>query len=88
MIKESLERRKESKEKQEDFLDILLEEMEKEGSIYCKESVISLLFGIGVVSNESISTTAALMLNFIAKTPKVLAELKVILIICWTHQKN
>lgn len=77
MIKEALKKRKESREKHGDFLDTLLEDIDKEGSIYDQESVISLLLIIGVLSKDSTSITTALTVNYISKNPKVLAELKV-----------
>ncbi|CAA7032567.1 unnamed protein product [Microthlaspi erraticum] len=76
VIKEALKKRKESREKHGDFLDTLLEDMEKEGSIYDQESVISLLLIIGAISKDSTSFTTALTVNYISKNPKVLAELK------------
>nr|QWK52408.1 cytochrome P450 708A3-1 [Isatis tinctoria] len=76
VIKEALEKRKESGEKHGDFLDTLLEELEKEGSIYDQASVINLLLIIGVVSKDTTSISTALMVNLLSKNPKVLAELK------------
>lgn len=78
LIKEALKKRKESREKHGDFLDTLLEEMEKEGSIYDEASVINLLLTIGVISKDTTSVATALMVNLLFKNPKVLTELKVI----------
>ncbi|KAH0886001.1 hypothetical protein HID58_062097 [Brassica napus] len=78
LIKEALKKRKESREKHGDFLDTLLEDMEKEDSIYDEASVINLLLIIGVVSKDTTSVATALMVNLLSKNPKVLAELKVI----------
>ena len=55
LIKEALKKRKESREKHGDFLDTLLEDMEKEDSIYDEASVINLLLIIGVVSKSIVS---------------------------------
>uniref|UniRef100_A0A0D3DVX9 Cytochrome P450 n=1 Tax=Brassica oleracea var. oleracea TaxID=109376 RepID=A0A0D3DVX9_BRAOL len=76
IINEALEKRKDSIEKQGDFLDTLLEEMKKEGSIFYKESIVSLLLNIGFVSRDSTSYATALTVNFISKNPRVLTELK------------
>lgn len=78
LIKEALKKRKESREKHGDFLDTLLEDMEKEDSIYDEASVINLLLVIGVVSKDTTSVATALMVNLLSKNPEVLAELKVI----------
>ncbi|CAN8314876.1 unnamed protein product, partial [Cochlearia groenlandica] len=76
MIKEALKKRKESREKHGDFLDTLLEESEKEDSIYDQDNVINLLLTIGVIPKDSTSVTTALTVNLISKHPKVLEELK------------
>ncbi|RID66219.1 hypothetical protein BRARA_D01378 [Brassica rapa] len=76
LIKEALKKRKESREKHGDFLDTLLEDMEKEDSIYDEASVINLLLVIGVVSKDTTSVATALMVNLLSKNPEVLAELK------------
>ncbi|CAN6979529.1 unnamed protein product [Brassica rapa subsp. trilocularis] len=76
IITEALEKRKDSIEKQGDFLDTLLEEMKKEGSIFYKESIVSLLLNIGFVSRDSTSYATALTVNFISQNPRVLTELK------------
>ncbi|XP_009140449.1 cytochrome P450 708A2-like [Brassica rapa] len=76
VIKEALKKRKESREQHGDFLDTLLEEMEKEGSIYDEASVINLLLTIGVISKDTTSVATALMVNLLFKNPKVLTELK------------
>ncbi|WZY89499.1 hypothetical protein YC2023_046234 [Brassica napus] len=76
LIKEALKKRKESREKHGDFLDTLLEDMEKEDSIYDEASVINLLLVIGVVSKDTTSVATALMVNLLSKNPEVLVELK------------
>lgn len=78
IINEALNERKDSIEKQGDFLDTLLEEMKKEGSIFYPASIVSLLLNIGFVSRDSTSHATALTVNFISKNPRVLTELKVI----------
>ncbi|KAJ4890768.1 hypothetical protein Rs2_30516 [Raphanus sativus] len=76
IINEALNERKDSIEKQGDFLDTLLEEMKKEGSIFYPASIVSLLLNIGFVSRDSTSHATALTVNFISKHPRVLTELK------------
>ncbi|CAH8384898.1 unnamed protein product [Eruca vesicaria subsp. sativa] len=76
IINVALEGRKNSIEKQGDFLDTLLEEMNKEGSIFDQASIVNLLLNIGVVSRDTTSHATALTVNFISKNPRVLTELK------------
>ncbi|CAE5964575.1 unnamed protein product [Arabidopsis arenosa] len=68
--------RKESREKQEDFLNTMLEELEKEGSIFDQGSATNLIFLLAFVAREGTSSCTALAVKFISKDPKVLAELK------------
>ncbi|WZZ07958.1 hypothetical protein YC2023_093879 [Brassica napus] len=77
IINVALERRKDSiLEKQGDFLDTLLEEMKKEGSIFDQASIVNLLLNIGVVSRDTTSHATALTVDFISKNPRVLTELQ------------
>ncbi|CAN8257965.1 unnamed protein product [Cochlearia groenlandica] len=76
VIKEAFNKRRESIDKHGDFLDTLLEELEKKDNIFDRSSVISLIFFIGVVSKDTSIMIDSLTLNFLSKHPKVLAELK------------
>ncbi|KAL0670296.1 hypothetical protein Bca4012_033000 [Brassica carinata] len=76
LIKEALKKRKESREKHGDFLDTLLEDMEKEDSIYDEASRDSLKVFHWGCSKDTTSVATALMVNLLSKNPKVLAELK------------
>uniref|UniRef100_A0A1J3JFB5 Cytochrome P450 708A2 n=2 Tax=Noccaea caerulescens TaxID=107243 RepID=A0A1J3JFB5_NOCCA len=76
VITDTLKRRKESSEKQGDFLNTMLEELEKEDSIFDQASAIDLIFTLSFATREGTSGCTALAVNFISKNPKVLAELK------------
>ncbi|CAA7045213.1 unnamed protein product [Microthlaspi erraticum] len=76
VMKDALKRRKESREKQGDFLNTMLEELEKEDSIFDQGSAIELIFLLSFVTREGTSGCTALAVKFISKNPKVLAELK------------
>ncbi|KAJ0233382.1 hypothetical protein HA466_0283460 [Hirschfeldia incana] len=76
IINVAVQQRKDSIEKQGDFLDTLLEEMKKEGSIFNQASIKHLLLTIGVASMDTASHATALTVNFISKNPRVLTELK------------
>uniref|UniRef100_A0A1J3GBD9 Cytochrome P450 708A2 n=1 Tax=Noccaea caerulescens TaxID=107243 RepID=A0A1J3GBD9_NOCCA len=76
VMKDALRMRKESKEKQGDFLNTMLEELEKEDSLFDQGSAIDLIFLLSFVTREGTSGCTALVVRFISKNPKVLAELK------------
>ncbi|KAG7590589.1 Cytochrome P450 [Arabidopsis suecica] len=76
VMKDVLSMRKESREKQEDFLNTMLEELEREGSIFDQGSATNLIFLLAFVAREGTSSCTALAVKFISKDPKVLAELK------------
>lgn len=78
MLKDVLRRRKESREKQGDFLNTVLEEMEKEGNNLDQGLAINLIFVLSFATREGTSSCIALAVKFISQNPKVLAELKVI----------
>ncbi|EFH64001.1 CYP708A3 [Arabidopsis lyrata subsp. lyrata] len=76
VMKDVLSMRRESREKQEDFLNTLLEELDKESSIFDQGSATNLIFLLAFVAREGTSSCTALAVKFISKDPKVLAELK------------
>lgn len=78
VMKDVLSMRKESRENKEDFLNTLLEELDKESSIFDQGSATNLIFLLAFVAREGTSSCTALAVKFISKDPKVLAELKVI----------
>lgn len=77
MIQDVFKRRKASREKYGDFLDTMLEELERDDSVFNNESAIGLIFLISVVTQETTSTGIAMVMKFLSENPKVLAELKV-----------
>lgn len=81
VIKDVLTRRKESKEKHGDFVDTMLEDLEKENTIFDQGSAISLIFSILVVAKEGVPNITSIAVKFLSQNPKALAELKVIYII-------
>lgn len=80
MIKDVFKKRKESREKPGDFLDAVLEELEKEDTILDEGSAISLIFSLLVLAKEGPANGIALAIKFISKNPRVLVELKVLYI--------
>ncbi|KAL0733779.1 hypothetical protein Bca4012_009989 [Brassica carinata] len=76
LMKDVLMRRKESREKQNDFLNTMLEEMEKDGSVFDEGSAINLIFLISFATREGTSGCTALAVKFISENPQVLQELK------------
>lgn len=79
MIKNSFTSRKESTEKHADFLDTILEDLAKDGSLMSQDSIASLIFILLFAAHETTSSTATLAVKLLSENPKVLAELKVIL---------
>ncbi|CAA7017290.1 unnamed protein product [Microthlaspi erraticum] len=76
VINDAFTRRKASREKCGDFLDTLVEELEK-GSVISDEGFyISLIFGLLIVYKDSTSVAICLAIKFISENPKALAELK------------
>lgn len=78
VIKDVITSRRESKEKHGDFVDTMLEDMEKENTIFNEGSALSLIFSILVIAKEGVPNISSVALKFISENPKVLAELKVI----------
>ncbi|XP_002862856.2 cytochrome P450 708A2, partial [Arabidopsis lyrata subsp. lyrata] len=76
VIKDVLTRRKESKEKHGDFVDTMLEDLEKENTIFDQGSAISLIFSILVVAKEGVPNITSIAVKFLSQNPKALAELK------------
>ncbi|CAE6072460.1 unnamed protein product [Arabidopsis arenosa] len=76
LIKDVFTRRKASREKFGDFLDTIVEELEKEDAVFNEATAINLLFGLMIVAKDSTSVVTSLAIKFIAENPKALAELK------------
>uniref|UniRef100_A0A1J3EZL1 Cytochrome P450 87A3 n=2 Tax=Noccaea caerulescens TaxID=107243 RepID=A0A1J3EZL1_NOCCA len=76
VIKDVCTRRQASREKHNDFLDSLLEDSKKDGSLLSQESAENLIFFIMIAAHETTSKAISLAFKFLAENPKVLAELK------------
>ncbi|CAA7017278.1 unnamed protein product [Microthlaspi erraticum] len=76
VLNDAFTRRKASRDKCGDFLDTLVEELEKESVIFDQGNFISLMFGLLVLSKDSTSIVICMAIKFISENPKALAELK------------
>uniref|UniRef100_A0A1J3GLC5 Cytochrome P450 708A2 n=1 Tax=Noccaea caerulescens TaxID=107243 RepID=A0A1J3GLC5_NOCCA len=80
MIKEIFNKRREEAASGEltygDFMEILMNEVEKESDTVNEERSVELILGLLIASYETTSTMTALAVKFIAENPKVLMELK------------
>ncbi|KAF2583288.1 hypothetical protein F2Q68_00000139 [Brassica cretica] len=76
MIKDVYTRRITSREKYNDFLETALEELEKEGSSVNEDVVVSLIFTLSGITQDTTSKAICMVVKFISENPKVLVELK------------
>ncbi|KAL0728580.1 hypothetical protein Bca4012_024673 [Brassica carinata] len=76
LMKDIYARRKTSREKYDDFLETTLEELEKEGSLVNEDVIISLIFTLCCITQDTTSKATCMAVKFISENPKVLAELK------------
>ncbi|CAH2033416.1 unnamed protein product, partial [Thlaspi arvense] len=80
MIKGMFEERREEASSSElrygDFMEIMIDEVEKEGDTVNKERSVELILSLLIASYETTSTMTAITVKFIAENPKVLVELK------------
>nr|UAK14955.1 cytochrome P450 708A16 [Iberis amara] len=76
VINDAFKRRKESKEKYGDFLDTIVDNLEKDNSLLNQDSAQSLMFFLYFASHETTSTTTSFAVKLLSKHPRVLAELK------------
>lgn len=77
IIKGIIKERKSSKMSHGDFLNHLLEEIEREDSFLNEAHVVDMVILILFAVQETTSTSSTLVLKFISKHPDVLAELTV-----------
>lgn len=77
LIKEVYTRRITSREKYNDFLETALEELEKEGSSVNEDVIVSLIFTLSGITQDTTSKAICMAVKFISENPKVLEELKV-----------
>ncbi|KFK35547.1 hypothetical protein AALP_AA4G004900 [Arabis alpina] len=59
-----------------DFMEIMIDEVEKEGDTVNEERSVELILSLLIASYETTSTMTAITVKFIAENPKVLMELK------------
>lgn len=76
MMKDIYVRRKTSREKYDDFLQTTLEELEKEGSLVNENVIVSLIFTLCCITQDTTSKATCMAVKFVSENPKVLAELK------------
>ncbi|KAJ6378029.1 hypothetical protein OIU78_028291 [Salix suchowensis] len=77
IIKSILEERRATPEtrKERDFLDLVIEEMKKKGSLMTEETAVDLLFILVFAAFETTSTALTLAVKNVGEHPKVLEEL-------------
>ncbi|CAA7032009.1 unnamed protein product [Microthlaspi erraticum] len=76
LIKDVYTRRKTSREKHDDFLETTIEELEKEGSFVNENVLVSLIFTLSCITQDTTSKATCMAVKFVSENPKVLAELK------------
>lgn len=85
LIKDIYTRRKTSTEKHDDFLQTTIEELEKDGSLVNENVLVSLIFTLSCITQDTTSKATCMAVKFVSENPKVLAELKVCISI-WIHK--
>ncbi|VVB00126.1 unnamed protein product [Arabis nemorensis] len=76
MFEERRERATSNELKYGDFMEIMIDEVEKEGDTVNEERSVELILSLLIASYETTSTMTAITVKFIAENPKVLMELK------------
>ncbi|CAN8298164.1 unnamed protein product [Cochlearia groenlandica] len=78
LIKDVYMKRKESREeyKYDDFLETTLEELEKEGSLVNDDVLVTLIFSLSSITQDTTSKATCMVVKFLSENPKVLQELK------------
>ncbi|CAN6973599.1 unnamed protein product [Brassica oleracea var. botrytis] len=76
LIKDVYTSRITSREKYNDFLETALEELEKEGSSVNEDVIVSLIFTLSGITQDTTSKAICMVVKFISENPKVLVELK------------
>lgn len=77
LFKERREEAKSNELKYGDFMETMIDEVEKEGDTVNEERSVELILSLLIASYETTSTMTAITVKFIAENPKVLMELKV-----------
>ncbi|RID68010.1 hypothetical protein BRARA_C00199 [Brassica rapa] len=76
LIKDVYTRRITSREKYNDFLETALEESEKEGNSVNEDVIVSLIFTLSGITQDTTSKAICMVVKFVSENPKVLVELK------------
>ncbi|XP_010502926.1 PREDICTED: cytochrome P450 708A2-like [Camelina sativa] len=76
LLNDVYSKRNASTEKHDDFLNTVMEELEKEGSLVTQDAIVSLIFVLSCVTQELTVKTICFAVKFLSENPKVLAELK------------
>lgn len=79
MIKDVFEKRRSSKEKEneQDFIDHLLQEIDKEDTFITEDTAVDLIFFVIFAAHETTSSTMTLLFKYLTEHPNVLKQLKV-----------
>ncbi|CAD5324890.1 unnamed protein product [Arabidopsis thaliana] len=75
-IKDIYTRRKMSGEKYDDFLNTTVEELEKAGGLVNEDAIVTLIFTLLCITQDTTSKATCLAVKFLLENPNVLAELK------------
>ncbi|GMH26598.1 hypothetical protein Nepgr_028441 [Nepenthes gracilis] len=75
VIRDIFNERKLSKTKQHDFVDFLLEEVDKADEVLDEDGAVDLIFLLLFASHETVSSAMTVAINFLAENPSVLEEL-------------
>ncbi|ESQ45626.1 hypothetical protein EUTSA_v10010943mg [Eutrema salsugineum] len=76
VLKDVHMRKKTSGEMYGDFLDTAIEVLEKEGGLVNEDAIITLIFTLSCIIQDTTSKATCMAVKFISENPKVLAELK------------
>ncbi|VVB13291.1 unnamed protein product [Arabis nemorensis] len=76
LMKDIYMTRKTSREKYDDFLNTAIEEIEKDGSLVNDDVIVSLIFTLLCITQDTTSKATCMAVKFVSENPKVLAELK------------
>ncbi|CAE6195901.1 unnamed protein product [Arabidopsis arenosa] len=76
LLKGLIQKKKESKQGLGDFLDILFDEMEKDGAVLDIDRAVNLIFTFFILSQETTPGIVAATVKLVADNPDVMEELK------------
>ena len=84
-IRNMLDERRASPEREDkDYIDFVLEEMQKDQTILTEEIVLDLLFALPFATYETTSSALVLAIQYLGSHPSALAEITVSNTIFWS----